>query len=260
MENLIFDTHAHFDDEAFDKNRDELIKQMQNGGVCNIINCATCFKDFSTTLNLANKYDFIYAALGLQPEYLKETPSDKSWVLNLEKSILNNKKVKAIGEIGLDYHYKESASKETQIYYFKEQIKLAKKLDLPVIIHSRDAIYDTLDIIKKYKPKGVVHCFSGSKEVALELVKLGVFIGIGGVLTFKNAKNILSVAKSINLKNILLETDSPYMSPEPVRGTINNSLNIKYVAKKLAQIKNETEENILKITKQNAINLFNIKD
>lgn len=259
MKNLIFDTHAHYDDEAFDKNRDELIKKMQSGGVCNVINCATSFDDFKNSLELAKKYDFIYAALGLQPEYLKEMPKDNSWVLKLEENIVQNKKVKAIGEIGLDYHYKENASKDVQIYYFEEQIKLAKKLNLPVIIHSRDAICDTLEIIKKYKPKGVVHCFSGSEEIAHELVKLNVFIGIGGVLTFKNAKNILNVAKTVNLDHILLETDAPYMAPEPVRGTVNNSLNIKYVAQKLAQIKNETYENILKTTKQNAMDLFNIK-
>lgn len=259
MENLIFDTHTHYDDEAFDKNRDELIKQMQSGGVCNVINCATSFGDFKTSLELAQKYDFIYAALGLQPEYLKQMPKDNSWVLKLEENIVQNKKVKAVGEIGLDYHYKENASREVQIYYFEEQLKLAKKLDMPVIIHSRDAIKDTLEIIKKYKPKGVLHCFSGSAQVAAELVKIGVFIGIGGVLTFKNAKNILNVAKQVSLDHILLETDAPYMAPEPVRGTINNSLNIKYVAQKLAKIKNETTENILKITKQNAINLFNIK-
>ncbi len=251
---MIFDTHAHYDDARFDGIRDEIIKQLPKNDVAGVINCAVDIASAEVCINLAHTYDFFYAAVGYHPENITaDTVFDKSKLSELAA----DKKAVAIGEIGLDYYW-STDNKELQKQFFENQVIFANEHNLPVIIHDREAHADTLDIIKRYNPGGVVHCFSGSAEMAREIIKTGMYIGVGGVLTFKNAKKIQEVAKSIPLDRMLLETDAPYMAPEPHRGKINNSAYIKFVAEKLAELRGDTTENILKITKENAEKLFNI--
>lgn len=255
MMNGIFDTHAHYDDEQFDSDRAELFASFKNKGVELIMNCATNLNSVKSTLALANENEFIYAAVGLHPEDILE--SDESEIEVIKRVALEEKKVKAIGEIGLDYYWKE-VPKEKQLIFFEKQLLLAKELDLPVIVHDREAHEDTLNLIKKYKPKGVMHCFSGSAEMAKEVLKTGMYIGIGGALTFKNAKKILKVADEVPIEKILLETDCPYMAPVPFRGKRNDSSLIKYVAEKLGEIKGLSEEKVIDICNKNGRKLFEI--
>lgn len=232
----IFDTHSHYDDEAFDEDREVVLNQIKDAGVIGILNCACSKKSLKTTNELTLKYDFIYGALGIHPSDANDYNEDvKSEIINLYNS---NKKIIAIGEIGLDYYWDENPDKEIQKRVFREQMKLAEKLDLPVVIHDRDAHKDTLDIMKEFpKVRGIVHCFSGSVEFAKECVKLGYYIGITGVVTFKNAKKICDVVKEIPLNKLLVETDCPYMSPVPNRGKRNKSDYIAYIIEKIAEIK-----------------------
>lgn len=255
MMNGIFDTHAHYDDEQFDSDRAELFASFKNNGVELIMNCATNLDSVKSTLALANENEFIYAAVGLHPEDILK--SDESEIEVIKRVALEEKKVKAIGEIGLDYYWKE-VPREKQLIFFEKQILLAKELDLPVIVHDREAHEDTLNLIKKYKPKGVMHCFSGSAEMAKEVLKTGMYIGIGGALTFKNAKKILRVADEVPIEKILLETDCPYMAPVPFRGKRNDSSLIKYVAKKLGEIKGLSEKEVIDICNKNGRKLFEI--
>lgn len=232
----IFDTHAHYDDEAFDEDREEVLKQIQEAGVIGVLNCACSRKSLTTTNDLTLKYDFIYGALGIHPsdayDYNEEVKAEI-----IEKVKANNK-ILAIGEIGLDYYWDENPDRETQKKVFREQMELAKELNLPVIIHDRDAHKDTLDIMKEYPSvKGIVHCFSGSVEFAKECVKLGYYIGITGVVTFKNAKKIIEVVDAIPLDRLLVETDCPYMTPVPNRGKRNKSDYIEYIIEQVAEIK-----------------------
>ena len=232
----IFDTHAHYDDEAFDEDREEVLKQIQEAGVIGVLNCACSRKSLTTTNDLTLKYDFIYGALGIHPsdayDY-NEAVKDEI----IEKVKANNK-ILAIGEIGLDYYWDENPDRETQKKVFREQMELAKELNLPVVIHDRDAHKDTLDIMKEYPSvKGIVHCFSGSVEFAKECVKLGYYIGITGVVTFKNAKKIIEVVDAIPLDRLLVETDCPYMAPVPNRGKRNKSDYIEYIIEQVAEIK-----------------------
>jgi TatD DNase family protein len=254
MEN-IFDTHAHYDDSQFDEDRDKLLSSFPSLGICAVINCGTDLRTSVFSAELANKYDFIYAAAGLHPEELNNiSENDFDEIKALAK---NENKLKAIGEIGLDYYWKE-VPKEKQTEYFEKQILLAKELDLPVIVHDREAHEDTLKILQKYKPKGVVHCFSGSAETAKEILKIGMYIGIGGVITFKNARKAVEVAQMLPLDRLLLETDCPYMAPVPFRGKRNDSSLIPYSALKLARIKNTEPQSLADITAANAKKLFNI--
>ena len=255
MMNGIFDTHAHYDDEQFDSDRAELFASFKNKGVELIMNCATNLNSVKSTLALANENDFIYAAAGLHPEDILD--SEESEIEVIKRVALEEKKVKAIGEIGLDYYWKE-VPREKQLIFFEKQILLAKELDLPVIVHDREAHEDTLNLIKKYAPKGVMHCFSGSAEMAKEVLKTGMYIGIGGALTFKNAKKILKVADEVPIEKILLETDCPYMAPVPFRGKRNDSSLIKYVAERLGEIKGMSEEEVIDICNKNGRNLFEI--
>lgn len=232
----IFDTHAHYDDEAFDEDREEVLKQIQEAGVIGVLNCACSRKSLTTTNDLTLKYDFIYGALGIHPsdayDYNEEVKAEI-----IEKVKANNK-ILAIGEIGLDYYWDENPDRETQKKVFREQMELAKELNLPVIIHDRDAHKDTLDIMKEYPSvKGIVHCFSGSVEFAKECVKLGYYIGLTGVVTFKNAKKIIEVVDAIPLDRLLVETDCPYMAPVPNRGKRNKSDYIEYIIEQVAEIK-----------------------
>lgn len=254
---MIFETHAHYDDDAFDEDREVLLEQVHNSGVSPIINVGASIDSTKSTLELAKNHDYIYAAVGVHPsdiaclneeafEWLKE---QTAW----EKTV-------AIGEIGLDYYWdKEPEVQEKQRYWFKRQLELARETGLPVIIHSRDAAADTMQVMKDNHAEeipGVVHCYSYSKEIAQEFINMGYYIGVGGVVTFKNAKKLVETVKAIPIEKILLETDCPYMAPEPNRGTRNNSSNIKYVIEKIAELKAMTPEEVERITEENAYTLF----
>ncbi len=249
---MIFDSHAHYNDERYKSCQEESIKYAVDNGVVGIINCGTDIFSSQQSIDLSEKYPFFYAAVGYHPESINDsTVFDET---ALEK-LIANKKVIAVGEIGLDYYY-DTTYKSKQLEFFEKQILLAKKHSLPVIIHDRDAHMDTLDLIKKHKPNGVLHCFSGSVEMAKEVIDLGMYIGIGGVITFKNSKRLVDVVKNIPLERILLETDAPYMSPEPYRGKTNNSAYIKYVAEKIAEIKNIPFSEVYNTTLNNIKTLF----
>lgn len=251
--NLIFDTHAHYDDKAFDDDREDVINMLFKNGVCGVVNQGTDIKTSEFGINLAGRYDGFYAAVGLHPECLDENSIND---LDKIKKLAKNEKVVAIGEIGLDYYY--DIPKDLQKTVFAKQLELAAELDMPVNIHDREAHGDTLEMLKKYKPKGIVHCFSGSVEMAKEIVKLGMYIGIGGVVTFKNARKTVEVVESLPLERLVLETDCPYLSPVPFRGKRNDSSMIKYTAQRIAEIRKSTEEEILTITRRNAADVYKI--
>ncbi len=252
----IFDTHSHYDDEAFDSDRDELLGSMPQKGVCGIITCGINLLSSAKVLELAGKYDFVYAALGYHPENLcDERKGDLELIAEL---LSTEKKAVAVGEIGLDYYYEDGAPREEQIDLFCRQIEMAKDLDLPIIVHDREAHGDTLDILKKYKPKGVVHCFSGSVEMAREVVRLGMYIGVGGVLTFKNARKTVEVVEDMPMDRLLLETDCPYLAPVPMRGKRNDSSLIEHIAVRAAEIRGMDAQELVNITTSNAHRLFGI--
>ena len=249
---MIFDTHAHYNDEAYNEDLDQVINEMKPT-VCGIINCATNYASYKKTLELCEKYEgFIYAAFGVHPSELESEYKEEVLL-----EFLNSKHCVAVGEIGLDYHYLDF-DKESQKEWLINQIKLAKVVNKPVILHDRDSHADILEIIKEYRPNGVLHCFSGSVEMAREVLKCGLYIGIGGVVTFKNAKKTVEVVKELPLDRLLLETDAPYLSPEPFRGKRNTSSNIAYVAEKIAEIKGITPEEVLKANLENTKKLFGI--
>ena len=254
MYSNIFDTHSHYDDKQFDADRSELFQSLTENGVCGIVSCGCDIETTEFNKNLSEAYDFLYFAAGFHPECL-----EGSDIAELEKikEYAQHKKCVAIGEIGLDYHWM-SSSKEKQKDFFISQIELAKELDLPVIVHDREAHGDTLDILKETKPKGVVHCFSGSKEMANEIIRLGMYIGLNGVVTFKNARKSLEVVKEIPLERLVLETDCPYLAPEPMRGKRNNSSLIPYIAEKLANELDMDAQLLLDITSENAKRLYNL--
>ena len=248
-----FDTHAHYDDAAFDADREQLIKDMYDFGVKKIINVGADVESSLKSVELAKKYDFFYAAVGVHPYDVGEMCEND---IKLLQKCFNYYKVVAVGEIGLDYHY-EDADREKQKYWFKKQLELAENVEKPVIIHSRDAAEDTFKIIAESRIRsGVIHAFSGSAELAREYVKLGFYIGIGGVVTFKNAKKLIKVATEIPLSRILLETDAPYLTPMPYRGERNNSQNLQFVAAKIGEIKQIDPREVIKSTSQNAEIVF----
>lgn len=238
MENVykIFDSHAHYDDESFDKDREEVLSELVSNGVVGILNCSSTYDSVGKTCSLISKNDFIYGAVGIHPENADELTDDR--LEEFRRIVNENDKVVAIGEIGLDYYWDENPPKEIQKQAFRAQMKLAEEVCLPVVIHDRDAHADTLEIIKEFpNVTGVVHCFSGSVEFAKECIKRGYYIGVTGVVTFKNAKKLVEVVKEIPLDRLFVETDCPYMSPEPNRGKRNRSDYIKYVIEKIAEIK-----------------------
>lgn len=249
---LIFDTHAHLDDPQFDSVRDELIPLMHKNGVMGVVCCGCDVPSSKFTLEIANKYDFVYAAVGLHPQDIAKGYDEAAI-----REMASNKKCVAIGEIGLDYYW-DKEHKNEQIEIFEKQILLAKELDLPILVHNRDAHDDTLRLLKKHKPKGIVHCFSGSVEMAREILKIGMYIGVGGVVTFKNARRLPEVVEMLPDERMLVETDCPFLAPEPYRGELCHSGLITLTAKKIAEIRNDTLENVLKITSQNAKTLFNL--
>ena len=252
LSSLIFDTHAHYDDPAFEDNFDSLINEMQESNVGGIITCG-CDKESSLkALALAEAYDIFYAAVGIHPGSI-----DSGTTVEEIEALAKHPKCVAIGEIGLDYYWRQD-NKAELLDILKYQLELANKLDLPVLFHDRDGHADTLEILKQYKPKGVVHAFSGSVEMAREIIKLGLYIGVGGVLTFNNARALPSVVGDISLDKILLETDAPYLAPVPFRGKPNRSDYIIFVAEKMAEIKEITINDVLAQTFKNAQNLFNL--
>lgn len=255
---MFIDSHAHLDDERFDLDRQNVIKDLKSNQVDLVINIGADIESSISTVKLAEDYENIYASVGVHPHSVSELIGVG---LNEIENLAKRKKVVAIGEIGLDYYY-ENSPKDIQKEYFIEQIRLAKKLDLPIVIHSREAVKDTLDIIKSEKSsnlRGVMHCFSSSVEIAKEYIKLGFYIAIGGVVTFKNARVTKEVAQFIPLENLLIETDCPYLAPEPFRGKRNEPKYIKYTAEEIAKIKEVDLEEIAKITSANAKKLFEIK-
>lgn len=254
---MIFDTHAHYDDEQFDIDRDELLASMKEAGIGNIVDVGASMASSEKALELAHKYDFIYAAVGVHPSEVEEMDGNSIEEL---RELSRDDKCVAIGEIGLDYHWPDPAP-ELQKEWFIRQLGLAREEKLPVIIHSRDAAADTLDIMHSEHAEdigGVVHCFSYSKEVAAECVKMGFYIGIGGVLTFKNARKMVEVVEQTPINKIILETDCPYLAPEPFRGKRNNSLYLPYVVTKMAEVKGISEEEVIRITEENARHMYKL--
>ncbi len=248
---MIIDTHAHYDDRQFESDFDELLQEMRSNGVEKIITCGVTLEDSEKLLEVCEQNDMLYAAVGVYPHETHKTPFNAEKLEQLAK----HKKCVAIGEIGLDYYYDDSP-RQTQIEVLKSQIEVANALDLPITFHDRDAHNDSLEILKKYKPKGVVHCYSGSVEMAKEIVKIGMSLGIGGVLTFKNARVLPDVVKEIPLEKLVLETDAPYMAPVPYRGKRNRSDYIIHIAEKIAEIKGISVEEVLKVTNNNAKEIF----
>ena len=256
---MLFDSHAHLNDERFDEDREELINSLKAKGVDLVLNPGACIETSKSSVDLANKYDFIYAAVGVHPHDVGEMTEED--IETLRKLALENEKVKAIGEIGLDYYY-DNSPREIQKKWFKRQIELSNELKLPIIIHDRDAHGDTFEIIKNTKSPEigcVLHCYSGNVELAKEYVKMGCYISIPGTVTFKNNKKTREVAKEIPLEYLLIETDSPYMAPEPHRGKRNDPSLVQFVADKIAQEKGISYEQVCKATKENAKRFFNIK-
>ena len=252
--NGIIDTHAHYDDERFAEKLDEILAVQKEHGIEAIIENSSDLPSSRNTIALAEKYDFIYGAVGVHPEEAGNLPED--WLKTVEE-MTKQKKIVAIGEIGLDYHYEEPG-REVQQKVFEQQLKLAADLDMPVEIHDRDAHGDILETIKKFRPKGTVHRFSGSPEMAKEIVKTGMVLGIGGALTYKNSKKERATVEQIPLDFLVLETDCPYLAPQQFRGQLSTSDMIPLVVDMIAEIKKETPEKVVEITTINAKRVFDV--
>lgn len=255
--NGIFDTHAHYADHAFDEDREAVLAELPSRGVKYVVLASSSVEDTADNDELSRKYGYIYAAAGVHPESVDSTPAD--YLDILRKIIRGNPKIRAVGEIGLDYHY-EGFDRGRQIRLFTEQLELAEEVDLPVIVHSRDACEDTLKILEKYKPRGVVHCFSGSVETASEILKIGMYIGFTGVITFKNAKKAVRALEAVPMDRLLLETDCPYMAPVPFRGKRCDSSMIAYTAEKAAEIKGISTQELIDITCRNGMAFYGLED
>lgn len=252
---MLFDTHAHYDARRFDSDRHELLASMQQNGVGRILNAGCDLESSRMAIELAHQYDFLYAAVGSHPD---DADHVDGALVDTYRELAKDKKVVAIGEIGLDYYY-EDVPREQQKKAFRMQMELARELNLPVIVHERDAHGDGLEIVKDFPDvTGVFHCYSGSLEMARELVKLGWYVGFTGVLTFKNARKALEVAENVPLHRIVLETDCPYMAPEPYRGKRCDSTMLPRMAEKLAQLRDKTVEEIEQITWENGCRLFRL--
>lgn len=252
---MIFESHAHYDDKAFDTDREDLLKQCQEQGIEAIVNVSASLASVKSTLALAEQHDFIYGAAGIHPDEVGELDEEAfAWL----REQCSHPKAVAVGEIGLDYYW-DKEKHELQKYWFHRQMELAKELKLPMIVHSREAAADTLEAVKKaHTPelRGVIHCFSYTPEIAKEYLDMGYYIGIGGVVTFKNAKKLKEVVKMLPLERILLETDCPYLAPEPNRGKRNSSLNLPYVAEAIGQLKGIGTEEVIRVTNANAKTLY----
>ena len=252
---MIIDSHAHYDDEAFEEDRDNLLQSMQSNGIEKIINVGANIKGSRASIALSEQYPFIYAAVGVHPSDTEELNEEKmAWL----KEVSKKEKVVAIGEIGLDYYWPEP-DHETQKKWFLRQLDLAREIKKPVIIHSREAAKDTVDLMTEAHAEeigGVIHCYSYTKETAKTFLDMGFYFGIGGVLTFKNAKKLKEAVEYIPMDRIVFETDCPYLAPEPNRGKRNSSLNIPYVIATMAQIKGITEEEVRKAAWDNSLKLY----
>ena len=252
---MIFETHGHYDDEQFDTDREQLLEEFQRQDIRYVMNIGANIATSKASVELAHQYDFIYAAIGTHPD---DAPELSDAAIEMYRQMATDEKVKAIGEIGLDYFH-EDVPKEVQIHWFRKQLELAEELKLPVVIHSRDAAKDTMDIMKEMQGRlcgGVIHCFSYSTEIAREYIKMGYYIGVGGVVTFKNAKKLKEVVKMLPLDRILLETDCPYLAPEPNRGKRNSSLNLPYVAAAIGELKGVDADEVVRVTNQNAKKMY----
>ncbi|WP_297518727.1 TatD family hydrolase [uncultured Clostridium sp.] len=252
----IFDSHAHYNSEQYDEDRNEVIERIKENRVIGVMNCGTDVASSKDTVALCEKYDIFYGAVGVHPSDAFNV--DDKMMSEIEE-LASHPKIKAIGEVGLDYYWEENPSREEQKATFRKHLELAKKLNMPIIIHDRDAHQDTLEIMKEYPDViGVVHCFSGSAEMAAECLKLGYYIGITGVVTFKNAKKIIDVVEVVPMDRLLVETDAPFMSPVPKRGKRNESSYVEYVIEKIAEIKGITSVEVSEKTIENTKKLFNI--
>lgn len=255
---MIFESHAHYEDERFKEDRKELLESFYSNGIGYVVNVSSSLDTIKQTIELTKQYEFIYGAVGIHPEMATEVTEE---ALSFIKAGAKEPKIVSIGEIGLDYYWDEP-ERAIQKAAFERQIYLAKELSLPMIIHSRDAAKDTLDIMNACKAEeagGVIHCFSYSKEIAREFLNKGYYIGVGGVVTFKNGKKLREVVEYAPLEAILLETDCPYMAPEPHRGTRNSSLNLTYIAKEIAKIKGIGYDKVIEVTEKNAKRMYCIE-
>lgn len=263
---MIFETHAHYDDEAFETDRDELISSLRSAGIGTVVNVGASIASSKSTLELARKYPFIFAAVGIHPEEFdelyEENESEIRQIIDDDRAS-GNPRVVAYGEIGLDYHWAENEQQmHLQRESFRRQLDIAAEYELPVIIHSRDAAEDTFEIIKSKSEKGLtcdIHCYSGSPEMAELYVRQGHFIGVGGVVTFKNGKKLKETVRRIPIENILLETDCPYMAPVPHRGERNDSRYLEFVVREIAELKGLSEEEVIEITDENACRFFKMR-
>lgn len=265
---MIFDTHAHYDDEDFDADREELLGSLKEAGIGKVLNCAADMESCATTIALTRKYPFVYGAVGVHPNEVGELDEEAFQLLS---SYCDEDKIVAVGEIGLDYYW-DSTEKEVQKEWFARQLVLADMKNLPVIIHSREAAADTLEVLRaelrrreelhggEQKFEGVMHCFSYSSEIARAVVGMGFYIGVGGVITFKNARKLVEVVEEIDLENIVLETDCPYLAPVPYRAKRNDSRYLPYVVEKIAEIKGITPEEVIRVTTANAMRMYRMKE
>ena len=256
----LFDSHAHLDDERFKEDRTQLIEQIRKEGITKLISAGYSLESSKEAKKLAEKYDFIYATAGISPNDIPQS-EEKMWIMleEIKKIAKQTAKIVAIGEIGLDYYWNQE-NKELQKQAFIKQIELANELQLPIVIHTREAVMDTIEILKKNEPiqKGVFHCCPLNRELVKEALRLGFYISFAGPVTFKNAKNADEIISMVPKEKMLIETDSPYLSPEPLRGKRNDSRNVKYIAQKIAQVKKMDLEDVASITYQNAENIFGI--
>ncbi len=254
---MIFDTHAHYDDEAFNEDRHELLMSLQAQGIEAVVNIGASIQSTKNTLELMKKYAFVYGAVGVHPN---ETAELNEQFMDWLKHVSQEEKVVAIGEIGLDYYWNEPEP-EVQKHWFVRQLELAREVNLPIVVHSRDAAKDTLDIIryeKAYEMGGVIHCFSYSLEMAKEYLNMGFYLGIGGVVTFNNGKKLKEVVSYMPIEQLVLETDCPYLSPVPNRGKRNSSLNLPFVVKAISELKDIPEEKVIEITRENARRMYRL--
>ncbi len=255
---MIFETHAHYDDEQFDTDRETLLASMPEQGVGTIVNVSATYESCERVVELVKRYSFMYAAVGIHPDEVGSLNEERFQQM---KELCKQEKVVAVGEIGLDYYW-DNESHDVQKEWFVRQLDLARELNLPVLIHSREAAADTMEIMKEHGQglRGVIHCYSYSKEQAKEYVKMGYYIGVGGVVTFKNARKLKETVEEIPLTSIVLETDCPYLAPVPFRGKRNNSSYIKYVAEEIAEIKGISYEAVVEQTEKNARDLYNLTE
>lgn len=255
-----FDSHAHLDDEKFNEDREALIKQIKEAGVTKLVSAGYSLESSKKAKDLADKYNFINATVGISPNDIPQK-EEELWIMleEIKEIGKQSKKIVAIGEIGLDYHWNEE-NKELQKQAFVKQIELANEMKLPIVIHTREAVMDTIEILKHNEVilKGVFHCCPLNEELVKEALKLGFYISFAGPVTFKNSKNAIKVIEMVPIERILIETDSPYLSPEPFRGKRNDPRNVKYVAQKIADVKDISLEEVAKITYQNTKNIFRL--